>query len=130
MCSEDGICVEVADVDNFKESSGDGYSFRTFIGFGSTLYPFRDRNSPLNGIFVGGSFGYTVFMTVINDADKEVSANAGPAFQLELGKDWWVNDHLSIGVGLGFAHSDLVWETVCSHSSDNVISISFRLTRG
>ena len=74
--------------------------------------------------------GYTVFATVIIGGEENACGNAGPGFELELGKDWWVNDHLSIGVGLGFAHSSLVWNTVSSHSSDNVISIAFRMTRG
>ena len=52
------------------------------------------------------------------------------SFQLELGKEWWVSDRVSIGFGLGFAHTGLIWKTLDSHSSDNVLSLSFRLTHG
>jgi hypothetical protein len=131
VCSDDNVCIEVLDEKDADEfSAADAYSFRSFIGFGSTLYPFRDKESPLNGFFIGGSVGYTLFVTMINSNEEETCGNGGIGFQTEIGKDWWVNDHLSIGVGLGFAHNGLVWQTVRSHESDNVISISFRLTRG
>jgi hypothetical protein len=84
----------------------------------------------MNGLFVGGSVGYTCFATMIVDGLQDASLKAGAAFQVELGKDWWVNDHLSLGVGLGYARSGLVWNTVESHDTDNVISLSLRLTRG
>jgi hypothetical protein len=126
-CTKDGFCHEVRDLGRDEiPSSSDGYNFRTYIGFGSTFYPFRDKNSPLNGFFFGGSFGYTLFVMASSDA----TGNGGIGFQLELGKEWWVSDHFSIGLGLGFAHNGLVWKTVDSHRSDNVLSLSFRLTRG
>lgn len=126
-CSRDEICLETRDFGRDEiPNSTDGYSFRTYFGFGSTFYPFRDKNSPLNGLFFGGSFGYTLFVTAGSDA----TGNGGIGFELELGKEWWVNDHFSIGVGIGFAHDGLVWKTVDSHRSDNVLSLSLRLTRG
>lgn len=133
-CYEGNICEE-ASLRAREPKSVPGiaaYGFRTYFGFGTTLYPFQDKNSPMNGFFVGGSFGYTLFMTLLDgEADiEDVTGNGGIGFELELGKEWWVNDHMSIGVGLGFAHNGLIWETVASHKSDNVISISFRITRG
>lgn len=131
QCGENKICVE-EELKNktVKDQSSDAYSFRTYLGFGTTVYPIQDKQSPMNGFFVGGSVGYMFFATIIEGGLEEASLNAGPSFQVELGKDWWVNDHLSIGVGLGFAHSGLVWNTVESHDTDNMISLSFRLTRG
>ena len=129
-CRLDEICAAVPDKEDFEESSSDAYSFRSYLGFGTTVYPFRDKESPLNGFFVGGSFGYVMFVTVINGGNEDACGNGGPGFEVELGKDRWINDHLSIGVGLGYAHSNLIWKTISSHSSDNVISISFRMTRG
>ena len=113
-----------------EPSASDAYSFRTYIGFGTTIYPIQDKNSPLNGLFIGGSFGYTLFITLINSCEEDASGNGGIGFQLEIGKDWWINDNMSIGVGFGFAHNGLTFETVDSHRSDNVLSLSFRITRG
>ena len=128
VCYE-GICVETPDLErDYDEdpTAGDAYNFRTYLGFGATFYPFRDKNYSLYGAFVGGSVGYTLF---VNAGHRE-SGNGGIGFELEMGKEWWLNDHLSIGFGLGFAHFGLVWATVASHRSDNVLSLSFRLTRG
>jgi hypothetical protein len=131
FCDANEKCPAQVTKDNTKEmESSDGYNFRTYVGFGSTVYPFRDKNSALNGFFVGGSVGYAFFVTMINGGSRKVSFNSGTAFQMELGKDWWMNDHLSLGVSLGYARAGLVWNTVDSHDDDNVISLSFRLTRG
>lgn len=115
---------------NVVENSRDAYTFRTFFGLGSTFYPIQDKTSPLNGLFVGASVGYTLFATMINACNEEATGNGGVSFQLELGKEWWISDHVSMGFGLGFAHTGLIWQTVDSHSSDNVLSLSFRLTHG
>lgn len=129
ICTEEKACIETPNLerDSYRDtSSGDGYNIRTYLGFGATFYPFRDKKSPLYGAFVGGSVGYTLFAL----AGHRVNGNGGIGFELEMGKEWWLNDRLSIGFGLGFAHFGLVWNTVSSHRSDNVLSLSFRLTRG
>ena len=124
-------CAEILDESrNIDEKSKDAYTFRTFFGLGSTFYPIQDKTSPLNGLFVGASVGYTLFATMINSCVEEATGNGGISFQLELGKEWWISDHVSMGFGLGFAHTGLIWQTVDSHSSDNVLSLSFRLTHG
>ena len=128
ICAE-GICIETPNLerdDDDDPTAGDAYNFRTYLGFGATFYPFRDKNSPLYNTFVGGSLGYTLF---VNAGHRE-NGNGGIGFELELGKEWWLKDRLSIGFGLGFAHFGLVWATVASHRSDNVLSLSFRFTRG
>ena len=129
---EDGNCVEslAEDYDLDDPTSNNGYSFRTYVGFGTTIYPVQSKTSPLNGFFFGGSVGYTLFVTMINGGHNDNSGNGGIGFQLEMGKDWWVNDHLSVGFGFGYAHNGLVWETTKSHKTDNVLSLSFRMTRG
>lgn len=129
-CTEAG-CVNMAQIDGIDDpTSNDAYNFRTYFGFGATFYPFRDKNSPMNGFFVGASLGYTLFVAVINGGNDSATGNGGFGFELEAGKEWWINDHYAIGFGVGFAHSSLVWETVKSHKSDNVLSLSFRMTRG
>ena len=129
-CTEVG-CINVPEIENVDiPTSNDAYNFRTYFGFGATFYPIRDKNSPMNGFFVGGSLGYTLFVAVINGGHDSATGNGGFGFELETGKEWWINDHYAIGFGIGFAHSSLVWETVKSHRSDNVLSLSFRMTRG
>lgn len=133
-CTEDNLCEEiVAGVRQPKAASGvNAYGFRTYVGFGTTLYPFQDKNSPMNGFFVGGSFGYTLFLTLHDGGSdmEDATGNGGVGYELEIGKEWWISDYFSIGVGVGYAHNTLIWETVSSHKSDNVISLSFRMTRG
>lgn len=132
VCNDEDVCLETRDEKNIKDpTSGTGYNFRMYLGFGSTFYPIQDKNSPLYGLFVGSSFGYTLFVAIspgIGGPDN--TGNGGIGFQVEVGKEWWMNDHFSIGVGLGFAHDGLVWKTADSHKSDNILSLSLRLTRG
>ncbi len=131
QCTLGEKCLENLDESRtIEEKSRDAFGLRTFFGLGTTFYPIQDKTSPMNGLFVGGSVGYTLFVTMINACDEETTGNGGISFQLELGKEWWVSDHVSIGFGLGFAHTGFVWQTLDSHSSDNVVSLSFRLTRG
>ena len=131
LCALGETCPETIDESrNINNKSKNAYSFRTFFGLGSTFYPIQNKTSPLNGLFVGGSVGYTLFVTMISSCNEDATGNGGVSFQLELGKEWWISDRVSIGFGLGFAHTGLIWKTVDSHSSDNVISLSFRLTHG
>ena len=131
LCALGETCPETIDESrNINNKSKNAYSFRTFFGLGSTFYPIQNKTSPLNGLFVGGSVGYTLFATMINSCNEDATGNGGVSFQLELGKEWWISDRVSIGFGLGFAHTGLIWKTVDSHSSDNVLSLSFRLTHG
>ena len=124
-------CQETFDESRYiDEKSRDANGLRMFFGLGTTFYPIQNKTSPLNGLFIGGSVGYALYVTMINACNEESTGNGGVSFQLELGKEWWVSDHVSIGFGLGFAHSSFVWQTLDSHGSDNVVSLSFRLTRG
>ena len=131
ICTSDGVCAEVRQTEKERDSeSSDANSLRTYFGFGTTLYPFRDVNSPLNGFFVGGSVGYTLFVTLSDGIGEEISGNGGFGFELEIGKEWWISDHVSFGFGFGFAHTSIAWKVNDSHKSDNVLSLSFRMTRG
>ena len=124
-CDSYGNC----DVD--KGSDDNSIMARSYIGFGTSIYPFRDTSSALNGFFLGGSIGYgldAVYGADLESVDSEVNVDWG--FTVEIGKDWWVNDHLSIGLSAAYFHaSPKVYVT----SSDNGIDgfhILFRLTRG
>lgn len=130
-CLSDGLCQEtVVDGNEYLPPSLTAYTIRTFWGLGATFYPLQ-KKPPFNGFFIGAAVGYTVFATLsVGDGLTKSNGSGGLGFQLEIGKEWWINDHYSIGFGLGFAHTGLVWETVKAHDSDNVISLSFRMTRG
>ncbi len=116
-CLSDGSCQEtVIDGNEYIPSSLTAYTIRSFLGFGVTFYPFQKKPS-FNGFFMGGAVGYTFLATLaISDDFKPDNENGGLGFQFEIGKEWWINDHYSIGFGLGFAHSGLVWETVKAHN--------------
>lgn len=130
-CVSDEACQKtVVDGNEYIPPSLTAYTIRSFLGVGATFYPLQNKPS-FNGFFIGCSVGYTLLATLaISDDLKTDNGNGGLGFQLEVGKEWWINDHYSIGFGLGFAHSGLVWETVETHKSDNVIFLSFRMTRG
>lgn len=116
------------DYSEHEEESDVAVSARAYIGFGTTIYPFTNPNSVMNGAFIGGSIGYTFTGTFSKSSDDFAYGSLGNGFEVELGKDWWVNDHLSIGVGLTYGHSFLHF--LETEGSDNVITLSFRLTRG
>ena len=128
-CNAQKQCTKTTKEDEDEEYSSDAYTFRTFIGFGTTLYPFRNKVPVMEGFFVGGSYGYSMFLTYIQTG-RSGCANFGPSFKVELGKEWWVGDHMSMGVGLGYARSELMYASTKSHKTDNVLSLSFRMTRG
>lgn len=114
-------------IDYTDKYSGDAVNIRTFIGFGTTIYPFQDPNSAMNGFFIGGSVGYVFYVAVTTD-DNHATGNLGTSFIAEIGKDWWINNHMSIGVGFSFGHSSTKFDEI--KSSENVFALSFRLTRG
>jgi hypothetical protein len=130
-CGDNKICIdEELKNKRVKGRSSDAYGFRTYVGFGTTIYPIQSKTSPMNGLFVGGSVGYTCFATMIVDGLQDASLNAGAAFQVELGKDWWVNDHLSIGLSAAYFHASPKVNVTGSDNGIDGFHILFRLTRG
>jgi len=117
--------------DGYTSDSKDAFVFNTFIGFGMTFYPFMDADSPMNGAFVGGAIGYSADLTIPvgkGSGDNDLWGGFGRRFQVEIGKEWWLNDLLSLGVGLTYGHTQLYLEDRIGEI--NSITISFRLTRG
>ena len=51
-------CDSYGDCDVDKGSDDNSIMARSYIGFGTSIYPFRDTSSALNGFFLGGSIGY------------------------------------------------------------------------
>jgi len=104
---------------------------RTYVGFGMSLYPFRDTSSALNGFFIGGSIGYGAFFVYGDElATVDASANLDWGFSVEIGKDWWVNDHLSLGVSAAYFHASPMMNVTGDDNAIHGFHILFRLTRG
>jgi len=116
-------------LDKEEKSSDNAFIFKTCVGFGVSIYPFVDVSSSMNGFFIGGSVGYSAEIILPTNTDvAEQWGGYGRHFEVEIGKDWWVNDHLSLGVGLSYGHTILYRENQIG--DDNSITLNFRLTRG
>lgn len=113
-----------------KDETFDSYGIYGSLGFGFTIYPFRDLTSPLNGFFVGIAGGVDGTMARDDDYSQEYCTVGGVFTRFELGKDWWVSDTWSIGVGLSFTKLVYAAENEGEEMSSHVISLFFRLTRG
>ena len=66
-------------------------------GIGITKY-FMPSN-----MFISGTFGLGTFQ--IDYANSKVTSQAGFAFQLKGGEEWWVSDDWGLGVAVGLAHT-------------------------
>ena len=108
----------------------DSYGFYYSMGLGITVYPFKDPTSPLNGIFLGIGGGLDVSMAR-DDVYAEDYCTVGGIFtRYELGKDWWVSDTWSIGVGVSFSKMVYSFENEGEKTDHHALSLFFRLTRG
>lgn len=118
--------------DDFSEEYSDDMSWmlRTYVGFGSSIYPFRNPNSALNGFFVGGSVGYGLGAVFGDGISSGPNRDIDLGFTVEVGKEWWVNDHLSLGVGVSYFHGIPRFESDASDNKVNGFQLMFRMTRG
>ncbi len=104
---------------------------RTYVGFGTAIYPFRDTNSVLNGFYLGGSIGYGAEFVYGSDLESvEAAMNLDWGFTVEIGKDWWLNDHLSIGIGAAYFHANPKFNSTGNDDGIDGFHIMLRLTRG
>ena len=108
----------------------DSYGIYMSFGFGVTVYPFRDPSSPLNGLFVGIAGGLDVSMARDDVYATDYCTVGGVFNRYEIGKDWWVSDTWSIGVGFSFTKSVYPFENDGETASHHVVGLFFRLTRG
>lgn len=110
------------------EESEDNVAFaRSYIAFGTSIYPFRDTSSALNGFFVGTSFGYGISSPI-----KDIEAQSVEIqFTVEIGKDWWVSDQLSLGVGIAYFRAFPQFEALSDlTNAAQGVHLLFRITRG
>ncbi len=115
---------------NAEEKTLSTSAFSLAGGLGLMFYPFRSPSSALNGFYFGISGGMANFVCFGEDEDSgfdQVSAFT----QYEIGKDWWVSETWSVGVGMAFSmHS--VMESGDADDGGDRTSIKFlvRITRG
>ncbi|MCF0214867.1 MAG: hypothetical protein HUK21_00130 [Fibrobacteraceae bacterium] len=95
---------------------------RTTLGFGFTLYPFMDKVPAMEGFFLGGSIGFT------GGGAVDYFISMGTTYQAEIGKEWWVSDNLSLGIGFLYTRINTKFEDF--DGTENTFGIMFRITRG
>lgn len=118
--------------DDFSEEYSDDMSWmlRTYVGFGASIYPFRNPNSALNGFFVGGSVGYELGVVFGDEISSGPNQDVDLGFTVEIGKEWWVNDYLSLGIGVSYFYGNTRFESDASDNRINGFQLMFRMTRG
>lgn len=108
----------------------DAYAFYGAFGLGFTVYPFRNPASPMYGSYVGVVGGADASISRMNSLAQDISGWMGIFTRYEIGKDWWVSDNWSVGVGF-----DFTVEVYGNHSEGDegdchTFSLFLRLTRG
>ena len=115
-----------------KKVKGDFTGGNVSLGFGATVYPFRNPAFVLNGLYVGVSGGMSTFFGWFDDYDEDIFQIAVFS-RYELGKDWWVSDTWSIGFGFVYVNVTAVEESGDENNdgrSHNAFQFLIRLTRG
>ena len=97
-------------------------------GLGFSVYPFRDHNSPLNGLYAGFAGG--AMFTVVNyKTDLHELDLAGIYTRYEIGKDWWVGDTWSLGIAFSYTTNVSFFEEDYDGNT-NRFQFLIKLTRG
>jgi len=88
-----GISDPDYDVDGVDQGRLNGTASLTALGGGATWYIM-----PVN-IYITGSIGFAW----LDLSDQNITRNSatGSAFDLSVGKEWWVSDRWGLGVALG-----------------------------
>ncbi len=130
---EGGVSVLRKDTVDYQEKmKGDFTGGNLSLGFGVTVYPFRNPNFVLNGLYIGVSGGMSAFFGLFDDYDEDILQEAVFS-RYELGKDWWVSDTWSIGFSFVYENVTAL-ESGDNENLDgrshNVFQFLIRLTRG
>lgn len=92
--------------DELQTTSDTRLAFYLF-GIGLTYYLM-----PAN-VYVTGAIGPAIALLTVQDADTEDSASDfGWAFNVDLGKEWWVGDNWGLGIAARFAYHSVPAQTV------------------
>lgn len=114
--------------EDIRDKDAWGLNISTGVGF--TFYPFRNPNSIMNGSFIGVAVGPMASIAFVHENDDNNDFDLiGIGTQFELGKDWWISDTWSLGIGIGYTIVAPI-ETDYDNSDGNIFRIMLRLTRG
>lgn len=110
-----------------KVTSIEHDGFNTLVlGIGATFYIPNTDN-----IFASASFGVSDYSVTFDDSDYEfLNLDNGFAFNLMLGKEWWMSENLLMGVALSYTHSsaDGEYDGYSQNGTTNTFSLLFSLT--
>lgn len=130
LYNQDGVLTSV---DTLKRDTTlrkeEAVGFSVSAGLGLSIYPFRNPSSLLNGLYIGASGGFEGF-----DANMEGSfsilSTGGIFSRYEIGKDWWVSETWSIGVGFAYINVYVIESGEDGKGERQSINLFIRLTRG
>lgn len=104
---------------------------RFSFGLGFSVYPIRNPLSRLNGLYVGFAGGLDAWAVHMKSGFDSFD-KTGIFTRYEIGKDWWISDTWSLGVGFAFTNMFKFIEDYDGNDKGhaNVLSLFFRITRG
>ncbi|MBQ2561042.1 MAG: hypothetical protein II565_10735 [Fibrobacter sp.] len=129
---DDGsIAVEPKQVEPPVKQEHETMYARFSLGLGFSVYPIRNPLSRLNGLYVGFAGGLDAW-AVHMKSGLDSFDNSGIFTRYEIGKDWWMSESWSLGVGFAFTN---VFKFIKDYEGNDegharVFSLLFRITRG
>lgn len=104
------------------------------IGTGATLYPFRDTEESLYGLYAGFNFAIEIGGLTYGEDDGYSrydnlfdTGNAFLRWQIEVGKEFNTTKRWKMGVG--FSYANVTPESGGMNGSQNFFSLMFRMSR-
>ena len=100
------------------------------LGLGFSVYPFRNPDFVLNGLYIGFSSGMELFGGELDNGFSDMDYSSVYT-RYEIGKDWWVSESWSVGIGFAYIY-DTYFVAFESDTELKSGSIQFfiRLTHG
>lgn len=126
-----GVIEEVKTVGEPDKQEYSAMYARFSFGLGFAVYPFRNRASSMNGFyfaFAGGIDSWTARL----EGNLDSFDKSGVFTRYEIGKDWWMSETWSIGVGFVFTNVSSFFEDYDGRDSGHArtLGLFFRVTRG
>jgi hypothetical protein len=103
----------------------DGFNM-LMLGAGLTYYIYPEEN-----VYASASFGITDVSISFNNQDYEFdNLDAGFGFNITIGKEWWMNDELGLGIAFSYEHhsADGEYHGEKNEASSNSFSLVATLT--
>ena len=125
---KDSLYFEHIDDDIEVKDVAFGVSFS--VGLGVSVYPFRNPDFVLNGLYVGISSGFDGFAGELDNGYSDFDY-AAIFTRYEIGKDWWLSESWSVGVAFAYINDvySSSWKSD-TESKSGVFQFLIRLTHG